>query len=61
MERSPARRYSPPMTAEDVKSLPVERKIQIMEALWEDLLSTKAFCFAVSRLGRFDHAFAGWD
>jgi putative addiction module component (TIGR02574 family) len=25
------------MTAEDVKSLPVERKIQIMEALWEDL------------------------
>jgi putative addiction module component (TIGR02574 family) len=24
------------MTAEDVKSLPVERKIQIMEALWED-------------------------
>jgi putative addiction module component (TIGR02574 family) len=24
------------MIAEDVKSLPIERKIQIMEALWED-------------------------
>ncbi len=24
------------MTAEDVKALPVERKIQIMEAIWED-------------------------
>jgi putative addiction module component (TIGR02574 family) len=25
------------MTAEDVKTLPIERKIQIMEAIWEDL------------------------
>ncbi len=24
------------MTAEDVRALPVERKIQIMEAIWED-------------------------
>jgi putative addiction module component (TIGR02574 family) len=24
------------MTAEDVKALPVERKIQIMEAIWEE-------------------------
>ncbi len=25
------------MTAEEVKTLPLERKIQIMEAIWEDL------------------------
>jgi len=25
------------MTTEDVKALPIERKIQIMEAIWEDL------------------------
>ncbi len=25
------------MTAEDVRTLPVERKIQIMEMIWEDL------------------------
>ncbi len=25
------------MTAEEVKALPIERKLQIMEALWEDL------------------------
>jgi hypothetical protein len=25
------------MTTEDVRALPVERKIQIMEAMWEDL------------------------
>ena len=24
------------MTAEDVKALPVDRKMQIMEAIWED-------------------------
>lgn len=24
------------MTAEDVKALPIEKKIQIMEAIWED-------------------------
>ena len=24
------------MTAEDVKALPIDRKIQIMEAIWED-------------------------
>lgn len=24
------------MTAEDVRTLPVERKMQIMEAIWED-------------------------
>ncbi len=39
-EKKMARRsgalYGCPMTAEDVKSLPVERKIQIMEAIWED-------------------------
>lgn len=27
----------PAMTVEDVKALPTERKIQIMEAIWEDL------------------------
>jgi putative addiction module component (TIGR02574 family) len=25
------------MTAADVKALPIDRKIQIMEAIWEDL------------------------
>jgi putative addiction module component (TIGR02574 family) len=25
------------MTTEDVKALPIEQKIQIMEAIWEDL------------------------
>jgi putative addiction module component (TIGR02574 family) len=25
------------MTVEDVKALPIDRKIQIMEAIWEDL------------------------
>jgi len=25
------------MTAEDVKALPIDQKIQIMEAIWEDL------------------------
>ena len=25
------------MTVEDVKALPLDRKIQLMEALWEDL------------------------
>jgi hypothetical protein len=30
------KRYCPGMTAEDVRTLPVERKIQIMEAIWED-------------------------
>ncbi len=29
-------RYSCFMTAEDVRALSVERKIQIMEAIWED-------------------------
>lgn len=24
------------MTAEDVKALPIDRKLQIMEAIWED-------------------------
>ena len=24
------------MTAEDVKTLPIERKLQILEAIWED-------------------------
>jgi hypothetical protein len=24
------------MTAEDVKALPIDRKIQIMEAIWDD-------------------------
>ena len=30
------KRYGSPMTAEDVRTLPVERKIQIMEAIWEE-------------------------
>lgn len=25
------------MTAEDVKALPIEQKIQMMEAIWEDM------------------------
>lgn len=25
------------MTAEEIKALPIERKLQIMEAIWEDL------------------------
>ena len=25
------------MTAEEIKALPIERKMQIMEAIWEDL------------------------
>jgi putative addiction module component (TIGR02574 family) len=25
------------MTAEDVKALPIDRKLQIMEAIWDDL------------------------
>jgi putative addiction module component (TIGR02574 family) len=29
-------RYRCFMTAEDVKALPIDRKIQIMEAIWED-------------------------
>lgn len=29
--------YHGTMTAEDLKALPIARKIQIMEALWEDL------------------------
>ena len=37
MARSLALRYCRPMTAEDVKALPVDTKIQIMEAMWEDL------------------------
>ena len=28
--------YGSPMTAEDIRALPVDRKIQIMEAIWED-------------------------
>jgi putative addiction module component (TIGR02574 family) len=32
----PEERYSSCMTMEDVRALPVERKIQIMEAIWED-------------------------
>jgi putative addiction module component (TIGR02574 family) len=32
----PEERYCSFMTAEDVRALPVERKIQIMEAIWED-------------------------
>ena len=29
-------RYSPLMTAEEIKALPVDQKIRIMEAIWED-------------------------
>jgi len=36
MARSPEPRYCPTMTAEDVKELPIEQKLQIMEAIWED-------------------------
>jgi putative addiction module component (TIGR02574 family) len=32
----PGLRYRCAMTAEDVKALPIDRKIQIMEAIWED-------------------------
>jgi hypothetical protein len=28
--------YCQPMTADDVKTLPIDQKIQIMEAIWED-------------------------
>lgn len=34
--RLPGSRYRSHMTAEDVKALPIDRKIQIMEAIWED-------------------------
>ena len=37
MARALVLRYCRPMTAEDVKALPVDTKIQIMEAMWEDL------------------------
>ncbi len=37
MARALVLRYCRPMTAEDVKALPVDTKIQIMEAIWEDL------------------------
>ena len=30
-------RYDSYMTAEEIKALPIERKLQIMEAIWEDL------------------------
>jgi hypothetical protein len=33
----PEERYYSFMTTEDVRALPIERKIQIMEAIWEDL------------------------
>jgi putative addiction module component (TIGR02574 family) len=36
MARLLALRYGSAMTAEEVKALPIERKIQIMEAIWED-------------------------
>jgi len=36
LARAPVRRYRCSMTAEDVKALPIDRKIQIMEAIWED-------------------------
>ena len=39
MARTPGLRYCRLMTAEDVKALPVNRKIQIMEAIWEDFRS----------------------
>ncbi len=33
---SPEERYCAFMTTEDIRALPVERKIEIMEAIWED-------------------------
>ena len=33
----PGLRYCRVMTVEDVKALPIEQKLQIMEAIWEDL------------------------
>lgn len=36
MAYQPGPRYGQAMIAEDVKALPIERKIQIMEAIWED-------------------------
>ena len=33
---APGLRYGSSKTAEDIKALPVNRKIQIMEAIWED-------------------------
>jgi putative addiction module component (TIGR02574 family) len=36
LARPPGPRYRCSMTAEDVKALPIDRKIQIMEAIWED-------------------------
>ena len=36
MARRPGPRYGCPMTSEDVKALPIDRKIQIMEAIWDD-------------------------
>ena len=35
--RSVGRAYDTTMTAEDVKALPLDRKIQLIEAIWEDL------------------------
>ena len=37
LAQGPGARYGCPMTAADIKALPVERKIQIMEVIWEDL------------------------
>jgi putative addiction module component (TIGR02574 family) len=37
LAQRPAARYGYRMTAADIKALPVKRKIQIMEAIWEDL------------------------
>ena len=36
LARLPRERYRCSMTAEDVKALPIDRKLQIMEAIWED-------------------------
>ena len=37
MAHPPSTRYCKRMRAEDVKGLPINQKIQIMEAIWEDL------------------------
>ena len=36
LARAPDPAYPCSMTVEDVKALPIDRKIQIMEAIWED-------------------------
>jgi hypothetical protein len=36
LARPSGRRYRGSMTAEEVRALPIDRKLEIMEAIWED-------------------------